>query len=60
MRLKWKTGHGLTVQDKAKIEFALDMVSRSIDRLLYVMYKLFYYIYNIVYSHPWNWNNGKP
>ena len=43
MRLKWETG--LTVQDKAKIEFALDMVSRLIDRLLYVWYELYCYIY---------------
>ena len=35
IRLKWKTGS--TVQGKAKIEFALDMVSISIDRLLYGM-----------------------
>ena len=37
--LKWNTG--LTVQGKAKIEFSLDMVSKSIDRLLYGMSCIF-------------------
>ena len=50
IRLKWKTG--LTVQDalsRIKIEFALDMVRRSID--VYVWYELYYYTYNMLYLY---------